>query len=193
MLLKRAAYDAWLDIADQFGLWKLRYLLEDESFKTFEPEQFHLFESVVEKQIFVDKHLMLSIRAILHDALAREGLKDFSIENRVKNIYGVYRKVALKQKSINDIYDIHGFRILTATREDCYRALEVLHRLWRHYPERFKDYIAHPKANGYESIHTVVNCLENKVTEFQIRTREMDVVAASGPANHAAYKKLQRA
>ncbi len=78
-----------------------------------------------------------------------------------------------------------------STPGECYKALEVLHRLWPHVPERLKDYIKSPKANGYQSIHTVLSCLQKKPIEFQIRTHEMDVVAASGPANHAEYKKAK--
>ncbi len=189
VLLSETRYQEWLDVANHFGLWELRYMLEDAIFKTFDPENFSLFESVVDKQMFIDKHLTLSIRGILEDALKKAGIKDFTIENRRKNIFGVYKKVALKRKSINDIYDIHGFRILTLSEKDCRKAVEVLHRLWRHFPERYKDYIAEPKANGYQSVHTVVSSLERKLIEFQVRTYEMDHIAASGPANHAEYKK----
>ncbi len=189
LLPEEKRYREWLDVANHFGLWKLRYMLEEAIFKTFDPENFALFESVVQKQMFIDQHLILSIRGILEDALSRAGIKDFTIENRVKNIYGVYNKVALKNKSINDIYDIHGFRILTSSEKDCRKAVEVLHRLWRHFPDRYKDYIANPKENGYQSVHTVLSCLEGKLIEFQVRTYEMDHIAASGPANHAEYKK----
>src|SRR3989344_1883826 len=189
VLLDEKTYHVWLDVANHFGLWKLRYMLEDAIFKTFDPENFALFESVVQKQMFIDQHLILSIRGILKDALKYAGIKDFSIENRIKNIYGVYNKVAVKNKSINDIYDIHGFRILTSSEKDCRKVIEVLHRLWRHFPDRYKDYIAKPKENGYQSVHTVLSCLEGKLIEFQIRTYEMDHIAASGPANHAEYKK----
>ena len=188
ILLEEKEYREWLEVANRFGLWKLRYLLEDAIFKTFDQENFLLFESVVNKQMSMDKYLVLAVRSILEDALMKAGLKKFRIENRAKNIYGVYRKVALKRKSINDIYDIHGFRILVTTPEECYGAINVLHRLWPRFPERFKDYISNPKENGYRSIHTVLSCLEKKPIEFQVRTYEMDSVAASGPANHADYK-----
>jgi len=186
--LSEERYREWLEVANHFGLWRLRYALEDSIFRTFDPENFALFESVVAKQMFIDAHLVQAIRTIVDDALKRANIKNFSIENRTKNIYGVYKKVALKQKSINDIYDIHGFRVLTSTPKDCYKAVDVLHHLWPHFPERYKDYIAKPKENGYQSIHTVVQSLEGKPIEFQVRTREMDVIAASGPANHADYK-----
>lgn len=189
ILLSEKRYHEWLDVANHFGLWKLRYMLEDATFKTFDPENFSLFESVVEKQMFIDKHLILSIRSILEDAFNKAGIKGFTIENRVKNICGVYKKIAIKHTNINEIYDIHGFRILTASEQDCHKVVEVLHRLWRHFPERYKDYIQKPKENGYRSIHTVLCSLERKIIEFQIRTYEMDQIAGSGPANHAEYKK----
>jgi len=188
VLLTESKYRKWLEDANHFGLWKLRYMLEDAIFKAFNPENFSLFESVIKKQMFIDKHLVTAIRSILEDALARASITKFTIENRTKNIYGVYKKIALKRKSINDIYDIHGFRILVTTTEECYRAVDVLHQLWPRFPERFKDYISNPKENGYQSIHTVLSCLEKKPIEFQVRTYEMDSVAASGPANHADYK-----
>lgn len=187
--LPRGIYEGWLEVANRFGLWKLRYVLEDAVFKAFEAENFSLFESVVKKQMSLDAEFIGTIRKIVSDALKRDRLSKFSIENRTKNIYGVYKKVALKGKSINDIYDIHGWRILMRTPKECRRALGVLHRLWPHFPERYKDYISKPKANGYQSIHTVLSCLEKKRIEFQIRTYEMDLIAASGPANHADYKR----
>jgi len=191
ILFPQERYGEWLEIANHFGLWKLRYALEDAVFKAFDPENFALFESVVEKQMFVDAHLVLAIRAIVKDAFTCAGVGECTIENRKKNIYGVYKKVQLKRTSINEIFDIHGFRVLAASKEGCYRAVETLHRLWPHFPERYKDYIARPKDNGYQSIHTVVCCLEKKAVEFQIRTREMDAIATSGPANHAEYKKAR--
>ena len=182
-------YGEWLEVADRFGLWQLRYALEDIIFKTFDPENFSLFQSVVEKKMFMEQHIVLAIRGIVEDALKRDGFKKFAIKNRRKNIYGVYQKTIHKKININEIYDIHGFRILVPAKKDCAKALEVLHRLWPHLPERYKDYIANPKPNGYRSLHTVLRCLEGKLIEFQIRTYEMDYIAASGPANHADYKK----
>ena len=192
VLLTKDTYAEWLDVADRFGLWRLRYAMEDAIFKTFDPRSYALFKSVVEKQVRLDAGLVRSIRGILTEALKKEGLGSCRIENRTKNIGGVHRKVALKGKNINDIYDIHGFRILCGTEKECYGALDTLHRLWPHYPERFKDYVRTPKENGYRSIHTVLSCIERKPIEFQLRTFEMDVVASSGPANHADYKRSSR-
>lgn len=182
-------YRDWITVANNFGLWKLRYALEDAHFKASNEENYEIFKSVIDKQLFIDHHLVLNVKAIIGNALRSAGLKNFFIVNRRKNIYGVYKKIALKGRSINEIYDIHGFRILMDSEKDCYVALEALHKLWRCIPERLKDYIRHPKPNGYRSIHTVLCCLEGKRIEFQIRTFEMDAIAASGPANHAAYKK----
>ena len=192
VLLSPARYEAWHEVADAFGLWKFRYALEDAIFESFDPDNYALFESVIREQMKVDTALVRTIRTILSAAFEQAGLRSCTIENRAKNIGGVYRKVAQKGKSINDIYDIHGFRILCETEKDCYVALEAIHRLWPHYRERFKDYIHTPKKNGYRSIHTVLSCIDRKPIEFQIRTREMDVIASSGPANHADYKRVTR-
>lgn len=187
-LLPEDQYREWLAVANHFGLWKLRYTLEDAVFKAFDQKNFSLFSSVVNKQIYMDRRLVLSVRSILEDVMTRAGFKRFTIENRTKNIYGVYKKISLKHKSVNDIYDIHGFRLLVTTRKECYRAVDILHQLWPCFPERLKDYILNPKKNGYQSIHTVLSCLEKKPIEFQVRTYEMDSIASSGSANHADYK-----
>ena len=192
ILLTREQYEEWIEIAEHFGLWKLRYALEDMIFKTFDADAFAAFESVIEKQIRMDHEKVSSIRAIVKDALKRAGITEFSLLNRRKNVYGVYQKISVKGISVNEIFDIHGFRILTPTQRECYAATEILHRLWRQYPDRYKDYIEKPKENGYQSIHTVLLCLGGQPIEFQVRTYDMDLMAESGPANHPTYKKNLR-
>lgn len=190
---RRTTYERWLAIADHFGLWRLRYAIEDATFRAFDPENYALFESVIARQMRLDAGFVSNVRAILEHAFSKAEIRSCAIENRTKNVYGAFRKIALKGKNVNDLYDIHGFRILCEKQDDCYKALEVLHALWPHFRERKKDYIRHPKPNGYQSVHTVVSCLGRKPTEFQIRTREMDIVASVGAANHAGYKRSARA
>jgi len=189
ILLEREQYDTWIEIAEKRGQWKLRYALEDAVFKTFDAEQYAMFESVVKKQMHMDKEHVQTIRAILKHALHAVGIPTFTIVNRQKNIYGAYQKIAVKGISVNKIFDIHGFRILVPSKADCLKVVALLHRLWPHFRERYKDYIEEPKKNGYQSIHTVLSCLEGRPIEFQVRTYEMDAIAESGHANHAEYKK----
>ncbi len=188
VLLPKDAYKQWVRIAERFGLWQIRYYLEDAIFKNFDPENYRLFRSVVQRKMKTDAYLISDIRSILRQTLYTAGIQEFEIRNRQKNVYGVYDKMHKKGLNINDIYDIHGFRILTKTKKDCYRAHDALDRLWPTYRDRYKDYIKKPKENGYQSIHTVLRCLRNTPIEFQIRSFEMDVIAESGHANHADYK-----
>lgn len=186
------SYQLWTEVADNFGMWRLRYHLEDAIFRAFDPENYSLFESVVKEKLALDKELVKDITDLVFVASKAAGVKHVSIKNRQKNVYGVYKKSHLKQTNLNEIYDIHGFRLLVKNEADCYRVMEAIHHLWRPFPDRQKDYIAQPKLNGYQSLHTTVYCLRRHPVEFQIRTEEMDEVAISGLANHAAYKKGQR-
>jgi len=186
------SYQLWTEVADNFGMWRLRYYLEDAIFRNFDPENYELFDSVTKEKIALDEGMVKDVTSLVKAAAEASGVKNLEIRNREKNVYGVYKKVAVRQKNLNEIYDIHGFRLLTETQEDCYTVLKAVHHLWRPFPDRFKDYIKKPKPNGYQSLHTIVSCLQRHPVEFQIRTHEMDRVAVSGAANHAAYKKAQR-
>ncbi len=177
-----------MKIADNFGFWQLRYELEDALFAATEPQEYALVVSLLEKQSRMHAQLFRDIETILRHAFRAGRLRNVHIEHRKKNVYGIAQKMRLKRENINHITDFFGFRIITNSTEECYRARDVLHRLWHPFPDRLKDYIATPKPNGYRSIHTTVLCLEHTIVEFQIRSREMDHFAKFGPAGHGAYK-----
>ena len=179
----------WTEIADHFGLWMLRYEIEDTMFQILEPENYTLFLSLLTKQKKIHEELFKDVRIIIKHALAKEGLKNMSILSRQKNVFGVYQKMQFKQKNINHVSDLFGVRIIVPTEKDCYTVLEVLHKLWPPYTSKFKDFVASPKPNGYQSIHTTLHCLHKESVEFQIRSEQMDTVAKFGPAAHALYKK----
>ncbi|MDD5026267.1 MAG: hypothetical protein PHH13_02705 [Candidatus Peribacteraceae bacterium] len=182
----------WISLADHLGLWKLRYLLEDCLFEARHPQDYRLVSSLLERQGHIHERLFADISAILTHRLEAGGLRDFRLSCRKKNVGGVYQKMQRKGQTLNHITDLFGFRIIVCSVDDCYRALEILHRTWRPFPERFKDYILASKANGYRSIHTTVRCLEGQAVEFQIRTEEMNEVARFGLASHAIYKQSVR-
>ncbi|OGJ82321.1 hypothetical protein A3J91_03145 [Candidatus Peribacteria bacterium RIFOXYC2_FULL_58_10] len=182
----------WISLADRLGLWKMRYLLEDCLFEARHPQDYQLVSSLLERQGRIHERLFADISAILAHRLEAGGLRDFRLSCRHKNVSGVYQKMQRKGQTLNHITDLFGFRIITRTARDCYRALEILHRTWRPFPERFKDYILAPKANGYRSIHSTICCLEGQTVEFQIRTEEMDAAATFGHADHASYKQVMR-
>jgi hypothetical protein len=181
-----------VSLADNFGLWRLRYLLEDAVFEYLQPEQFKMMHSLLDRQTKKHVKLFLDIQFILRHYLDAAGLKDAHVLCRKKNIYGVYMKCVMGKKNINLVSDVLGLRVITASTEDCYRTIEVIHRLWPPFPGSLKDYIASPKPNGYQSIHTTVSCLEESVVEFQVRSVDMDRVANFGPASHAMYKRCSR-
>lgn len=157
-----------------------------------QPEQQELVTSLLRDQYRVYRRLFSDITAILRHRFAAKGLRGVRIECRRKDVAGIAEKMQRKGATINHVTDLFGFRIITDRVEDCDKVLEVLHRLWRPYPERFKDYIRHPKPNGYQSIHTTLHCLDRTAVEFQIRTIAMDHLAQFGSANHALYKAATR-
>lgn len=182
----------WITIMDHFGLWKIRYRLEDESFLLLDPKEADLVTSLIRKKTRQHAKLFRDIQSIVDHFFQREGLVNYHLVFRKKNLYGVYQKMRVKQKNINHINDLFGIRIITTSLEDCTRARDILHHIWPPHQHLQKDYITSPKANGYQSIHTTVHCLQGEPVEFQIRTEEMDRIAKFGPASHALYKKQAR-
>jgi hypothetical protein len=182
----------WSLIADHFGFWQLRYLMEDRIFEIRRPEEYRLLQSLLKQQCRSHRQFMTDIMDILRHHILRSGIKNVTICCRRKNVFGMYLKMRLKRMSFNHITDLFGVRVITESAGDCYRVLIVLQGLWRAFPHNFRDYIAEPKANGYRSIHTTMACLDGRRVEFQIRTRKMDLAANFGPANHATYKVLNR-
>ena len=120
--------------------------------------------------------------------LARNGLKGFKIDYRIKGLYSLYRKYLRREKDIDKIYDIAAIRVLIKNQEDCYRVLGIIHANWQPLPGKIKDYIAFPKQNGYQGLHTTVFTGEGSVVEVQIKTEEMQKEAEYGIASHISYK-----
>lgn len=179
----------WIPIADHFGMWKMRYRIEDALFKYMDPQNYDLIESLVKKKTRVHQQLLKEIAGLLRYHLKKSGIKGSSILFRKKNLYGVFTKMRRKKKTINHLDDFFAIRIVIKNIPDCYKILAVLHALWPPYQHRLKDYIKHPKPNGYQSLHTTLHCLKGYAVEFQIRTKEMDKIAKYGLAAHSHYKE----
>ncbi len=181
----------WIPIARHFGIWKTRYQLEDRLFELTDKKNFMLMNSLVKKKGKIHEKLFKTVVEIVSSQLNKGGLSNYEILFRQKNIYGIYRKMKLKNKNINFMTDWFGIRIVVDTIPQCYKVLDVLHYLWPHYREHFVDYIKNPKPNGYQSLHTILHCLDGQTVEFQIRTRKMDAFAEYGPASHGLYKQWE--
>lgn len=184
--------DSWIAVADLCGRWRLRYVLEDVIFAFLEPEDYRLITSVVKKR--GKQYLTIlddAIAIVRHQCMAR-GHSDIEIYARRKNIYGVYAKMRGDKKTLGQIRDIFGIRVLVKTVPECYAVLDIIQSLWPAYPEYFKDFIRHSKPNGYQSLHLTVSCLNQQDVEFQIRTFKMHEIAQFGIASHASYKSAAR-
>lgn len=184
----RETLDIFAPLANRLGIWQLKWQLEDLSFRYLDPEHYRevarlLAEKRVERAAFLER-----VIARLHRQLAGEGLT-YRITGRPKHIYSIYHKMQEKQRRFEEIYDLHGIRVITKTKGDCYHILGTVHSMWRPIHGEFDDYIAAPKENGYQSLHTAVMTEGGHPLEVQIRTEEMHNVAEYGVAAHWRYKE----
>lgn len=176
-------------LANRLGIGRFKWELEDLSFKYLEPEAYReIQELVAEKR--GDREARLSqVVEKLKRRLNQIGIHFEEISGRPKHLYGIYQKMQRQQKGYDEIYDVAAIRIIVNTNDECYRALAVVHDMFRPIPGRFKDYIGLPKPNRYQSLHTVVIGNTGKPLEVQIRTLEMHHVAEYGIAAHWKYKE----
>jgi len=165
----------------------IKWELEDLAFQALHPRRFEEIQNLVEKREGERHEYVERVRTDLLAKL-REMKVKADVQGRPKHLYSVYEKMVLRGKEFNEIYDLVGLRILVDTVRDCYAALGALHALWRPVPGRFKDYVAMPKFNMYQSLHTTVIGLEGRPLEIQIRTHQMHMTAEYGIAAHWRYK-----
>ncbi|WP_273503033.1 RelA/SpoT family protein, partial [Paracoccus sphaerophysae] len=179
--------DIYAPLAGRMGMQWMREELEDLAFKVINPEG---RSSIIRRFVRLQKEtgdIIPKITAEIRSELDNAGI-DAEVFGRAKKPFSVWRKMQEKQLSFSRLSDIYGFRIITRSEADCYRALGVIHRKWRAVPGRFKDYISQPKSNGYRSIHSTVSARDATRVEVQIRTRAMHEVAEAGVAAHWAYR-----
>jgi GTP pyrophosphokinase len=175
-------------LAHRLGIYSVKWELEDLAFGTLHPKQFDEIQNLVGKaESERATYLGLVIDAV-EDRLRRSKIKA-AVQGRPKHLYSVYEKMVLRGKEFSEIYDLVGIRILVETVKDCYAALGALHSLWKPVPGRFKDYIAMPKFNMYQSLHTAVIGPEGRPLEVQIRSHQMHRTAEFGIAAHWRYKE----
>ncbi|MFY0680823.1 MAG: bifunctional (p)ppGpp synthetase/guanosine-3',5'-bis(diphosphate) 3'-pyrophosphohydrolase [Thalassovita sp.] len=183
----RETMDIFAPLAGRMGMQWMREELEDLAFKVLNPDA---RASIMRRFVMLQKETGDVIHRITGDM--RQELENARIEaqvfGRAKKPYSIWRKMSEKDVGFSRLSDIYGFRVVTDTEDDCYRALGVIHQRWRAVPGRFKDYISQPKSNGYRSIHTTVSGRDGKRVEVQIRTRQMHDVAETGVAAHWSYR-----
>ncbi|WP_371056163.1 bifunctional (p)ppGpp synthetase/guanosine-3',5'-bis(diphosphate) 3'-pyrophosphohydrolase [Rhodosalinus sp. K401] len=188
----RETMDIYAPLAGRMGMQWMREELEDLAFRVLNPEG---RASIMRRFITLQKEAGDVIERITGDM--RHELKAAGIEaevfGRAKKPYAIWRKMQEKELAFSRLSDIYGFRVITRSEMDCYRALGAIHQRWRAVPGRFKDYISQPKSNGYRSIHTTVSGRDGKRVEVQIRTQTMHDVAETGVAAHWSYKDGVRA
>jgi len=186
--------EIYAPLAHRLGIWELKWQLEDLSFHYLEPVKYHRIAKLIAARRTQRERFIARVIQILRAEFDRVGLKA-DISGRPKHIYSIYHKMekyATLGKHFDDIHDLLALRVLVDTVSDCYNAVGVIHSLWRPLPEEFDDFIANPKPNGYQSLHTAVMCLGTTPLEVQVRTHDMHHIAEYGMAAHWRYKEGEK-
>lgn len=178
-------------LANRLGVWQIKWELEDLSLRYLEPETYKRIAKQLDGRRAQRESFIQDVIATLEEKFADAGIRA-DISGRPKHIYSIWRKMQRKKVDIEQIFDLRAVRVLVEDISSCYAALGIVHGLWKHIPKEFDDYIATPKGNMYQSLHTAVIGPDNKPLEVQIRTREMHEHAELGVAAHWAYKENKR-
>ncbi len=185
--IARETLDIYAPIANRLGINRLKVQLEDLGFLHLHPYRYKVLENALRKSKGSQKQIVRRISDQFAKAMAEDGIKG-DIIGREKHLYSIYKKMAEKKRVLSDVVDVYGFRIIVDDVSTCYQTLGLVHQLYKPMPGRFKDYIAIPRINGYQSLHTTLFGPKGLPLEVQIRTRDMDRVAESGIASHWVYK-----
>ncbi|HVE32404.1 MAG TPA: bifunctional (p)ppGpp synthetase/guanosine-3',5'-bis(diphosphate) 3'-pyrophosphohydrolase [Gemmatimonadaceae bacterium] len=181
--------DLYAPLAHRFGMAKLRWELEDLAFKHLESEEYKSLAKKVAQKRGEREALIKQMADPLIERLTKAGIRDVEVTGRPKHLWSIYKKMKQREKPYEEIYDLLAIRVLVKSVPDCYHALGIIHDGWTPVQERIKDYIAQPKSNGYQSLHTTVFGPGRQLYEVQIRTRDMHRTADFGIAAHWRYKE----
>lgn len=187
---KRIALESleiYAPLAFRFGVSELSKKIEDIAFKYCYPQEYRTILTNVEKRYPRREKFLETLKPYIRSELAMEKIKPLEIQTRTKHYWSLYKKLKKYDMNWDAIYDLVAMRVIVKDIEQCYGTLGVIHKLWKPLPGRIKDYIALPKPNGYQSLHTTVFCKNGNITEFQIRTKEMHEAAENGVAAHWLY------
>ena len=185
--IARETLDIYAPIAERCGLYNLKLELEELGFRALYPQRYRVLEHALRKARGNQKEFLKKIDEQMSAALAKHGI-EARVETREKHIYSIYKKMLRKRTSLAEIVDVYGLRIVVDELDTCYRAIGAVHSVFKPMPGRFKDYIAIPRVNGYQSLHTTLFGPNAVPIEVQIRTEDMHRVAESGIAAHWKYK-----
>ncbi len=187
--IARETLEIYVPVAHRLGMGRIRKELEDLAFPYVYPEEYTRVTDLLQAKAGKSNELLERERKVLQKRLAEIGLLDFKTSYRVKGLYSLFHKLKRKEWDIGIVYDLLAMRVVVPTVEDCYRSLGIIHKLWRPLPGRVKDYIAFPKPNGYQSLHTTVTTPNGVILEIQIRTERMHHESEFGVASHISYKE----
>ncbi|MDZ4230770.1 MAG: bifunctional (p)ppGpp synthetase/guanosine-3',5'-bis(diphosphate) 3'-pyrophosphohydrolase, partial [Dehalococcoidales bacterium] len=186
--------EIYAPLAHRLGIWELKWQLEDLSFRYLEPRKYQQITRLLASRRIERERFITQVIQILQQEFDRAGIKA-DVSGRPKHIYSIYQKMekyATLGKDFSDIYDLLAVRVLVESISDCYSALGIVHNLWHPLPDQFNDFIANPKQNGYQSLHTIVMCQGTIPLEIQIRTQQMHRTAEFGVAAHWRYKEGEK-
>ncbi len=176
-------------LANRLGIGQLKWQLEDFAFRYLEPERYKQISSELKLRRVEREAYIIKMKSLLNDLLLKADISEAQVSGRPKHIYSIYKKTQRKNLPVSEIYDTSALRILVPNISDCYRLLSLVHNEWQPIPSEFDDYIANPKPNGYQSIHTAVIGPGKQNIEIQIRTLKMHDDAELGVAAHWQYKE----
>jgi GTP pyrophosphokinase len=183
--------DIYAPIADRLGMSRLKRELEDLAFPYVYPKESKEIHTLLKEERVANEKNLEKILKTIKKELGKAKITHFHTENRIKGEYSLFQKLQRKEHDISKIHDISALRIIVPSVDDCYRVLGIVHGMWRPLPGKIKDYIASPKSNGYQSIHTTVFTGQTGTVEVQIRTDQMHREAEFGIASHLTYKDIQ--
>jgi GTP pyrophosphokinase len=187
-LLARESMQVFAPLANRLGIWQIKWEMEDLAFRFLEPEQYKNVARMLDEKRVGREQGVEAFRQLLSDDLGRNGLRA-EVQGRPKHLYSIWKKMRGKGIDIAHVFDVRAVRVIVSDVPECYAVLSRVHELWQAVPGEFDDYIARPKGNGYQSLHTVVLDAQERPVEVQIRTRAMHEHAEHGVAAHWAYKE----
>jgi GTP pyrophosphokinase len=187
--MARESLEVYAPLASRLGMGEIKGIMEDLAFPYVYPEDYKKLVGFVSDKIEGNKKYVASIKPTVEKTLIENGIKFTKLSARAKHLYSLWLKLQKYDFNLERIYDLVALRVIVPDIASCYETLGILHKYWSPLPGRIKDYIALPKPNGYQSLHTTVFCDGGKITEFQIRTEEMNKNADYGIAAHWSYKE----